>query len=440
MAFTANTNLNSDPTTILRDQQHAAKLFNTDQFRLAPKFDFLFHVSFGININSLKNTAIVQRYGTEINMLVKNIDLPSFTVTVDTVNQYNRKKNIQTTHTIGEFSLTFHDDNMGLINQLWQNYYSYYFADSTSAQQTGAYSRNATLKSDYIITPYGLDNNSTAPFFNYIKIYQMARHEYVCYTLINPIITSWAHKKVDYFSNKTHDNDMRLKAEAITYSVDSTLTNPPEGVDISHYDLTPSPLTGINPDPTVRDPSFAQSLDTTGLASSILNNAIQTVNNYQNTPSSAGSTSSAVGIALGLGAVAAGINALGGLSGFKFPGSSNTASDITNATPSSIDDASAAQEEDTDTEAANQQAVEDANTNDQVAAAQAEHNAGENEDSWSNTGSANTDAESNTDSNTDDNGATSDSGESGDENVPGAGETPTDTGPSSSINYDQADF
>lgn len=325
MGFTANNNLKSDPKLNLRDQQHASRLFTTDQFRLAPKFDFLFHVSFGINLSALKNTAIVQRYGNEINMLVKGIDLPSFSITVDTVNQYNRKKNIQTTHAIGEYAITFHDDNMGLINQLWQNYYSYYFADSTSAKNQGAYARNATQSSSYITTPYGLDNNSTNPFFNYIKIYQMARHEYVCYTLINPIITTWTHKKVDYSSNKLHDNEMRIKAEAVTYSVDSVAENLPEGINIEHYDLTPSPLTGINPDPTKISPSFVQSLDIESVAPQFLNNAIQTVNGYQNTPSSTAPVGTTSVTATST------QQTLGGIPGVSFP-QAQTKGQVTQAT------------------------------------------------------------------------------------------------------------
>ena len=311
MSFTPTNFLKSDPIIALRDQEHAAKLFNTDQFRLAPKFDFLFHVSFGINITALKSTDLVQRYGSEINMLVKSIDLPTFTVTVDTVNQYNRKKNIQSTHSIGEFAVVFHDDNMGLINQLWQNYYSYYFADSNSAKSQGAYDRNATKSSSYITTPYGLDNNSTAPFFNYIKIYQMARHEYVCYTLVNPIISSWAHRKMDYFSNKTHDNDMKIKAEAVTYSADTFGANPPEGIDMSHYDFTPSPLSGTGRNDV--DPSFATGLDLANSAPNFLNNAIQTVNAYQNTPS----VTAPAGIA-GITNLAS-IQTLGGIPGVTFP-------------------------------------------------------------------------------------------------------------------------
>jgi hypothetical protein len=316
MAFTANNHLTSDTKITLRDYQHAAKLFVPDQFRLAPKHNFLFHVAFNINPNALRNTNLVQRYSNEINMLVKGIDLPSFKITTEVLNQYNRKKVMQTTHAPGEIKVKFHDDNMGLINQLWQNYYSYYYADSTSANQNGAYNRNAMRNSNFITAPFGLDAGSSSPFFNYITVYQMARHEFVSYKLINPIITSWGHNKLDYSDSKTHELDMSIAYESVAYGVGAVTPGDPEGFALTHYDTTPSPLHGINPDPTVMNPSFVNSLDTAGLAPGILNNAVATVNTYQNTQSSGTSIASTLGAIGGVVAAGAGIAA-------AFPGAAS---------------------------------------------------------------------------------------------------------------------
>jgi len=325
MSFTANNNLkNTGFPTVLKDWQHAARMFNDQQFRLAPKLDFQFHVAFNINTAALKNANIYTKYGNEINMLVKGLDLPTYTVQVDTLNQYNRKKNIQYQHSYGELSIKFHDDNMGLINQMWQNYYSYYYADSTSAAGSGNYNRTAMKSSNYINSPYGLDNGSTAPFFNYIKVYQMARHEYISYQLVNPIITSWSHNKLDYAQTKTHDFDMKIKFEAVAYGNGVVTPGDPEGFGISHYDVNPSPLAGVNPDPTVFDPSFVQALDLESAAPAIINNTISTVNTYQNTqlPTTAQTTTSVSGSTT---------QTIGGISGVAFP--TTTSANNTVATP-----------------------------------------------------------------------------------------------------------
>lgn len=349
MGFTANSNLKSDPHVYLRDWQHASRVFTTDQFRLAPKQKFLFAVQFSINPAAVPNAQLVQRYGKEINLLVKNIELPNFQIQTDTLNQYNRKKVVQYQQQYQEIAVNFHDDNMGLINQLWQAYYSYYYADPRSATVAGSYSRNATKKSSYIPTSYGYDNNSTAPFFNNIKIYQMARHETVEYQLVNPMITSWNHNKLDYAGSGTHDFSMRLKYEAVTYNVGAIgpfSDNPLDNLaDPAHYDLSPSPLQGINPDPSVIDPSFVQSLDVEGNAGSFLAAVLNQVASQQNNSAVAtgggGGSSVAGDIAAGLGiaTVAAGLlpgaigavgniagavggavsSAIGGLSDISFP-------------------------------------------------------------------------------------------------------------------------
>jgi hypothetical protein len=172
---------------------------------------------------------------------------------------------------------------MGLINHLWQNYFSYYSADYNAAKTPNAYARNATKSSDFILSSYGFDNKSTEPFFNNIKIYQMARHEYVCYTLINPIVSSWSNKKVSYSEATARDFDMKLKYEAVAYSEGKITEGDPIGFASEHYDNTPSPLIGTI-DNARGGPSFSQKVDLQGLGTGILNNTISTVNGYQNTP------------------------------------------------------------------------------------------------------------------------------------------------------------
>ena len=323
MAFTPNSNLTRTGPTILRDYAHAANLFNVDQFRLAPKFNFQFHVSFGISPRS----KLVSTYGQEINMLVKSIDLPNFAIATETLNQYNRKKIVQYRVNYPEIGAKFHDDNMGLINQLWQEYFSYYYADSNTATIPGAYARNATKAYSSIPSVYGYDAGSTDPFFNYIKIYQMARHEYVCYHLYNPVITSWNHNKLDYGQNQMHDFDMKFSYESVSYSVGNVGEDAPEGFGDTHYDHTPSPLQGNRPN-GVTSPSFVSS--TGAGAGGILSNTIAQVNTYQNTQLSSNPISKLTsGLAVGLGvlgAIGAASSLVSGLSGFKFPrfGNKNT--------------------------------------------------------------------------------------------------------------------
>jgi hypothetical protein len=320
MAFTPNQFLNNNTNVLMRDQQHAARTFVDDQFRLAPKHKFLFHVAFNINIGALKNIDLVQRHRNEINMLVKSCSLPQFSVTAETLNQYNRKKNVQTTHKHNPIDIIFHDDNMGIINQLWQNYYKYYYADPISAEDTNAYRRNATKGYSFINNNYGLDNGSLNPFFNYITIYQMARHDYVSYKLHNPIITNWNHNKVDYSQNTVHDNQMQLTYEAVSYNSGKVSQGDPEGFSLEHYDQTPSPLqVGDANTIATSQPTFNN--NTTISTRSILENISKTVNSYQNTPVL--STNGLTSIITNPNQISA--PSVTGLQGFTFPSSTDNA-------------------------------------------------------------------------------------------------------------------
>jgi hypothetical protein len=323
MAFTPNQSLKSSPDINLKDYQHAARLFVDDQFRLLPKTKFLYHVSFSINEAALRNIDIVQRHRNEINMLVKSVDLPSVTITTETLNQYNRKKNVVTGHKWAAANIKFHDDNMGLINQLWQNYYSYYFADSISAQSAGTYNRTATRGFDYITTPYGFDNGSILPFFNSITIYQMARHEYVSYILHTPIISAWNHGGLDYTSAMPHENSASIQFEAVSYGNGMVTVDDPPGFGSEHYDQSPSPLSGGTQGSA--SPSFVSNVNVQGNAQSFVNNLTTTINGYQNSQSipaaSQGSKVSSI-----INTVQQGVS---GIQGIAFPVANAVSSTIT---------------------------------------------------------------------------------------------------------------
>ena len=331
MAFTPNPQLSANTEVWFRTSQTASMLFASDQFSLAPKQNFLFHVAFGINAGALKNPELLQRHRYDIGMLVKAIDLPKFQITTETLNQYNRKKVVQIQQKYDPVSIKFNDDNIGVINQLWQNYYSYYYADPTSAANS-AYARNATRSFDYIKGNYGLDNGSNAPFFNYIKVYQLARGEYVSYTLINPMITHWGHNQLAYNSPELSEFDMTIAYEAVYFDSGLVSSNTVEGFGVSHYDTTPSPLTKTDTT-TVSSTTTntTQSFTSTTSTTNNLNTVIQQINTYENTQLLNGSSTNNV-IANTIQTVTQGVS---GLQGIEFPKPSST-SNITTATPINI--------------------------------------------------------------------------------------------------------
>jgi hypothetical protein len=109
----------------------------------------------------------------------------------------------------------------------------------------------------------------------------MARHEFVSYTLINPIISQWNHNKVSYSQSGTHDNTIAIQYEAVNYGSGLVTPGDPEGFGLEHYDQAPSSLIG-NVDAAPVSPSFAGQTAPTGNAST-LNTLVEQTNTYLNT-------------------------------------------------------------------------------------------------------------------------------------------------------------
>jgi len=232
----------SNPKGNVADFRHAARMFSDDSFRLAPKSKFNYHVSFSIDTRALKSLNFDYRHRNEINMLVKKCELPKFTIATEVLNQYNRKKIVQNKVDYSPINISFHDDRLGVTRQLWENYFAYYYADSTVAKRAGSYNRTAIAGSSFITTPYGFDNNSSVPFFQKITIYQMANKQYASYTLVNPVITAWNHDSLDYGSSVPAEQTMTLAYEAVSYDTGYVRQGNPPGFAEDHYDTLPSPL------------------------------------------------------------------------------------------------------------------------------------------------------------------------------------------------------
>ena len=244
----------------LRDFRHASKTFTTDGFSNAPKFKYLFHVYFDIN-QSLVNTNVFPDQKL-MGLLVKNITLPKFSMTVAEMNQYNRKRYIQTKIGYDPVSITFHDDNGGAIKKIWYNYYSYYYNDTTSAknQQSNMGIKNTYTDNISADQNWGYNGEpTTSPsaqalgqakpqFFKSIRIFGFNQHSFSAYTLINPIIERFEHDTYDYYQpTGTMENKMTLRYETVTYEEGALNGQSPDTIvtgfgSDQYYDRLLSPI------------------------------------------------------------------------------------------------------------------------------------------------------------------------------------------------------
>jgi len=192
-------------------------------------------------------------------MLVKKLELPKFKIKTETVNQYNRKTQIQTSLSYDPVSLEFHDDRTGVTTRLWQNYYSYYFAD-TSYTSSGITNNPAYQDTRYSLKQYNYgmdtpgnlnkDGSVRGRFFNKINIYVLTttnRHRYLKYTLVNPLMTDWSHDGLDQETSKFLSSKASVVYEDVLYEEGTVDDAGDSGAFAqSHYDKYPSPLLNQN--------------------------------------------------------------------------------------------------------------------------------------------------------------------------------------------------
>ena len=259
----------------LRGYDHANRVFTPNGYELKPRFKFLFHVAF--TINTAQIPALRGALGlTDINnisLLVKTVDLPKYTIATETLNQYNRKRVIQTKINYDPVNITFHDDGSDLVRNVWYNYYSYYYKDasqpygstnstngSMGAEGNGTrgfgYSARDIYNQDrmggvndwgYIgeaINDGGQSDSGKPPFFTDIRIFGFDyQHKYAEYVLINPLISNWSHDTYDYSQgNGLMQHSMTINYETVKYKQGAPNTQAPGFANAAHYDTTPSPL------------------------------------------------------------------------------------------------------------------------------------------------------------------------------------------------------
>ena len=269
----------------LKDYAHASKTFRTNGYELAPRNKFLFHVYFNLNTAEIPTLANIfpASARSELGLLVKTIQLPTYSLDTETLNQYNRKRIIQKKINYLPVSMTFHDDGGDLSRLLWYNYYSYYYKDPN--QQYGSapnmngsmgqvanepgfsygnrdiYDANRSVNDWGFIGeaydqgaagasggPGGDQTTGKPPFFRDITVYGLDQHKWASYVLINPLIKEWKHDQYNYSEGGgTMENSMTVEYETVKYYSGAIGGSRPDTnvkgfADPAHYDNIRSSL------------------------------------------------------------------------------------------------------------------------------------------------------------------------------------------------------
>lgn len=234
------------PQTILRDYRHAARIYTDSNFRLSPKYGFLFYVEFDFNPLI---TEISNQTAQELGMIVKSVSLPKFTIDTKVHNAYNRVNIVQNKIKYDPVTIQFRDDQADNVKQFWYDYYSYFYRDPDYADATYSaqhkYQSRPSFDWGYSPRPaVGYNNaNGTQPYqyIQAIRIYSLYQGNFSEYQLVNPTIISFKHGDHDVSVNEFMHSDMSVQFETVKY-LEGTVTRDTVGgfIDL-HYDNTASP-------------------------------------------------------------------------------------------------------------------------------------------------------------------------------------------------------
>jgi hypothetical protein len=240
--------VDSNQQIIMNDYRHAARIFTDGNFRLSPKYGFLFYVEFDLNplITNISNIS-----AQEMGMIVKSVALPKYTVDTKTHNAYNRKNIVQNSIKYDPISIVFHDDQADTVRQFWYDYYSYFYRDPDYADSTYSsphkYQSRPSFDWGYSPRPaVGYNTSSGIQPYQYIqaiRIYSLYQKQFSEYQLVNPIITSFKHGDHNVGENTgLLQHEMSVQFETVKYLTGTVTSNNAGGFIDLHYDNTPSPI------------------------------------------------------------------------------------------------------------------------------------------------------------------------------------------------------
>ena len=233
----------------MKDYQHASRLYIDDNFKLMPKQKFLYHVVFNTDETLfVKGFNANERY--QLNMLVKQCDLPKYNMSYEEKTQYNKKMYAGTRIAYEPVNITFHDDHADTVNAFWKKYYEYNIADSVGMNSDLTISNT---KDDYYnfgdarqTTKFGMDTprQRQKPYLKGIEIFVLHKKRFTSMTLVNPVIGSFSHDNLDQADGTgVMNNTMQILYETVIYKSGIVNKNNVPGFATINYDNSPSPLT-----------------------------------------------------------------------------------------------------------------------------------------------------------------------------------------------------
>ena len=209
-----------------RDSRLASQTFrmNAESWNGVPKSKFLFYVRFmrsGATGGTGGTTAVDWSKG--VGLTVKIVDRPKVAFDTQTLNQYNKKRVVQSRVEYSPLTIRFHDTVDSKVFNMFEEYFRFYYSDPRAPGDTAwtwdinAPSMVGPGSGRWGFNPPNVEANNSY-FFSRMEIYQLYAGQYSQFDIINPKIVSFDPDEMDYTNGgATHEITMSLQFEGIVY-------------------------------------------------------------------------------------------------------------------------------------------------------------------------------------------------------------------------------
>jgi hypothetical protein len=206
---------------IMRDSRYA-KVHNKANrtIQAMPRQKFLYYASFvpGSAISSLRDFESWQR---GFAFQIKRTDRVKASPQVKELNQYNRKRLIQTGIEYDALNLELHDTVDDRVLRVWRDYHVWYFGDGRGKNPSTTWRSSVISRDMPVSNGWGFSPPDSTPwdtqFFDSLDIYTFYGRKYTQVRFFNPKITSISFDAMDSSSSEMSSVDMTIKHEGFEY-------------------------------------------------------------------------------------------------------------------------------------------------------------------------------------------------------------------------------
>lgn len=205
----------SEPT--IRDSRRASRLYDREDSPRYPALQHQFFVKFSIN------TGISYTYVPEVGLNIRSFDRPSVNFDTHELNQYNKKRMVQTGLHYNSINAMFYDTNDRIMQQLFIDYCRWYYGDFAVEKSPTSWTSDITTafmtdERGWGFSPISSLGPNEGYFFDHIDLYDVSPSgNSTVYRLIHPIVESWTLGNDNYESSEKKEISMTFKYEGINF-------------------------------------------------------------------------------------------------------------------------------------------------------------------------------------------------------------------------------